>query len=120
MLSERMYVRCPADIESATDPRVFVCGQVIRIDDFKKTVTVKIHDPFHFLLFFEDMPKGSIDVPISMVDHCSLFIGTDVIVKGELCKILSEQCTCAQNISHCADQERRYSGRWCGNCEGFQ
>ena len=91
MLSERMYVRCPADIESATDPRVFVCGQVIRIDDFKKTVTVKIHDPFHFLLFFEDMPKGSIDVPISMVDHCSLFIGTDVIVKGELCKILSEQ-----------------------------
>lgn len=86
-----MYVRCPADIESATDPRVFVCGQVIRIDDFKKTVTVKIHDPFHFLLFFEDMPKGSIDVPISMVDHCSLFIGTDVIVKGELCKILSEQ-----------------------------
>lgn len=91
MLSERMYVRCPADIESATDPRVFVCGQVTKIDDFKKTVTVKIHDPFHFLLFFEDMPKGSIDVPISMVDHCSLFIGTDVIVKGELCKILSEQ-----------------------------
>ena len=30
-------------------------------------------------------------MPISMVDHCSLFIGTDVIVKGELCKILSEQ-----------------------------
>ena len=53
MLSERMYVRCPADIESATDPRVFVCGQVIRIDDFKKTVTVKIHDPFHFLLFLQ-------------------------------------------------------------------
>lgn len=91
MLSERMYVRCPADIESATDPRVFVCGQVTKIDDFKKTVTVKINDPFHFLLFFEDMPKGSIDVPISMVDHCSLFIGTDVVAKGELCKILSEQ-----------------------------
>lgn len=91
MLSERMYVRCPADIESATDPRVFICGQIAKIDDFKKTVTVRIHDPFRFLLFFEDMPKGLIEVPISLVDHCSMFIGTDVIVKDELCKILSEQ-----------------------------
>lgn len=91
MLSERMYVRCPADNESITDPRVFVCGQITRIDDFKKTVVVKIHDPFHFLLFFEDMPKGSIEVPVSMVDHCSLFIGTEVIVNGAVCIILSEQ-----------------------------
>ena len=91
MLSERMYVRCPADIESMTDPRVFVCGQITKIDDFKKTVTVKIHDPFKYLLFFEDMPKGSIEVPASVVDHCSMFIGTEVIVNGELCKILSEQ-----------------------------
>lgn len=91
MLSEQIYVRCPADIESATDPRVFVCGQITKIDGFNKTVTVKIHDPFHFLLFFEDMPRGAIEVPASMVDHCSMFIGSEVIAKGEVCKILSEQ-----------------------------
>ena len=48
MLGEKMYVRCPADIESATDPRVFVCGQVVRTDEFKRTVTVKVHDPFNY------------------------------------------------------------------------
>lgn len=91
MLSERMYVRCPADVESETDPRVFVCGQVMKIDEFKKTVTVKIHDPFKFLLFFEDLPRGVIELPISSVDHCSMFIGTNIVVRGEVCKVLSAQ-----------------------------
>ncbi|SMC62035.1 SNF2-related protein [Papillibacter cinnamivorans] len=91
MLSEKMYVRCPADLESKTDPRVFVCGQIIRIDEFKKTLTVKIHDPFEFLLFFEDIPRGTIELPINLVDHCSMFIGSDVVVKGEICKVLTEQ-----------------------------
>ena len=91
MLSKRMYVRCPADTESMTDPRVFVCGQITKIDEFKKTVTVKIHDPFKLLLFFENMPKGSIEVPTNMVDHCSMFIGSEIEVEGEICKILSKQ-----------------------------
>ncbi|MBR0576250.1 DEAD/DEAH box helicase family protein [Proteiniclasticum sp. BAD-10] len=91
MLRERMYVRCPADIESMTDPRVFVCGQITKIDEFKKTVTVKIHDPFDFLLFFEDMPKGLVEVPIGIVDHCSMFPNSEVMVRGERCTILSEQ-----------------------------
>ena len=91
MLSERIYVRCPADMESETDPRVFVCGQVMKIDEFKKTVTVKIHDPFRFRLFFEDLPYGVIELPTNSVDHCSMFIGTDVVVRGEVCKILSVQ-----------------------------
>ncbi len=91
MLQEKMYVRCPADRESITDPRIFVCGQIMSIDEFKQTVIVKIHDPFGFLLFFEDLPKGTIEVPIGMVEHCSMFTGTDVVVKGELCKVLTER-----------------------------
>ena len=38
MLIEKMYVRCPADKESMSDPRVFVCGQITKVDSFKKTV----------------------------------------------------------------------------------
>lgn len=86
-----MYVRCPADRESITDPRVFVCGQIMSIDEFKQTIIVKIHDPFRFLLFFEDLPKGTIELPMDMVDHCSMFVGSEVIVKGEVCKVLSDQ-----------------------------
>ena len=91
MLQEKMYVRCPADQESVSDPRVFVCGQILSIDGFKQTVTVRIHDPFHYLIFFEDLPEGIIELPIDAVDHCSLFVGSEVIVKGEVCKILSDR-----------------------------
>lgn len=86
-----MYVRCPADRESISDPRVFVCGQIMSIDEFQQTVMVKIHDPFNFLLFFEDLPKGIIELPIDLVEHCSMFVGSEVIVKGEVCKVLSDR-----------------------------
>lgn len=91
MFSEKMYVRCPADIESMSDPRVFVCGQIIEIDEFKRTLRVKIHDPFKYLLFFEDLPRGIIEVPIELVDHCSMFVGSDIVYQNEICKVLSEQ-----------------------------
>ena len=41
-----MYVRCPADKENMAEPRVFICGQITKVDEFKKTVVIKIHDPF--------------------------------------------------------------------------
>lgn len=48
-----MYVRCPADKESMTDPRVFVCGQITKVDQFKKTVKVRIYDPLSYLMFLK-------------------------------------------------------------------
>lgn len=67
MMKSKMYVRCPADIESVNEPRVFVCGQITGIAEFKKTVSVKINDPFGVLLFFENLPKGTIELPIGSV-----------------------------------------------------
>ena len=62
MLVEKMYVRCPADKESMTNPRVFVCGQITKVDQFKKTVKVRIHDPLSYLMFFENLPKGEMEI----------------------------------------------------------
>lgn len=89
MLIEKMYVRCPADKESLCDPRVFICGQIVRVDNFKKTVRVRIFDPFSYLMFFEDLPKGEIEIPESMVQRCTFFLGSMVLAKNRLCKILS-------------------------------
>lgn len=89
MIVEKMYVRCPADRESITDPRVFVCGQVIKVDHFKKTVKVKIYDPFSYLLFFEDLPKGEIEVFEGLVQHCSFFVESVVFYKEFSYKVLS-------------------------------
>lgn len=89
MLIERMYVRCPVDKESFTDPRVFVCGQIIKIDKFKRTVIVKIYDPFSNLMFFEDLPKGEIEFLEDMVQRCTFFLGSTVLAKNQSCKVLS-------------------------------
>ena len=89
MLIEKMYVRCPADKESMSDPRVFVCGQITKIDSFKKTVRVKIHDPLSYLVFFEDLPKGEIELPESVIQRCTFFLGSIVFVKNHQCKVLS-------------------------------
>ena len=91
MLEKRMYVRFPADAESISDPRVFMCGQIADIDEFKKTVTVKIHDPFEYLQFFENYPKNKVELPIQAVDHCGIFIGSDVIVHGKICTVRTRQ-----------------------------
>ncbi|SCY77585.1 ATP-dependent helicase HepA [Lachnospiraceae bacterium XBB2008] len=91
MLGEKMYVRCPADNENMAEPRVFVCGQIVSVDEFKKTVEVKINDPFKNLVFFEDLPRGTVEYPTSVVDRCSLFIGSLVVYKSQVHKILSCQ-----------------------------
>lgn len=91
MLKEKMYVRCPADAESITDPRIFVCGQVIKVDEFKKVAKVRIYDPFKYQILFENLPKGTIEVPLVYLTHCSLFLNSEVIVNGEKCTILTEQ-----------------------------
>lgn len=91
MLKTKMYVRCPADKESKYEPRVFVCGQIISIDEFKKTVLVKIHDPFGYLKFFEDLPSGIVELPVDSVERCSLFVTSIVVVKGVNYKVLSCQ-----------------------------
>lgn len=91
MLKAKMYVRCPADIESENEPRVFVCGQIIKVDEFKRTVTVRIHDPFGYLQFFEDLPKGVIELPLGSVDRCSFFTDSKVVLEGSVHKVLSCQ-----------------------------
>lgn len=87
MLVEKMYVRCPADWESASDPRVFICGQIVEIDKFRKTVRVRIYDPFSCLVFFEDLPKGEIEISDSMVQHCTFFLDSIVLVEKRQCKV---------------------------------
>ena len=91
MLGEKMYVRCPADPQSMINPRVFVCGQVLKIDKFKKTIKVRFYDPFQYRLFFDNLPKGTVEFLEDRVKHCKLFIGTEVIYKEKVCRIITDQ-----------------------------
>ena len=81
MLNKKMYVRCPADLESFTDPRVVICGQVKEIDEFKGTAKITVNDPFGHIVFFENLPKKEIEVPIKAAQHCTLFVGSLVVYR---------------------------------------
>ncbi len=89
MLRRGMYVRCPADYESQTDPRVFICAQVKEVSEFEETVTVESYDPFRLTAFFDDLPVGTLKFPIESVKRCKLFIGSDVIFRGQTFEVLA-------------------------------
>ncbi|MCQ5090955.1 SNF2-related protein [Slackia exigua] len=89
MLSKGMYVRCSADRESATDPRVFICAQVKRVDEFNQTITVEAHDPFKVSSFFEELPKGALTYPLDAVCKCRLFPKSNVVVEGDVCEVIA-------------------------------
>ncbi len=91
MLKNKMYVRCPADKDSMNEPRVFVCGQIVKINAFKGTVSVKINDPFGNLIYFESLPKGIIELPVGIVDRCKFFINSIVLYNGNASKVMSCQ-----------------------------
>ena len=91
MLKAGMYVRCPADPESARDPRVFLCGQVVEVNEFQRSVTVEVHDPFDYDRLFAYEQKGLRTLPKGQAKRCRLFVGSEVETCGALCTILSAE-----------------------------
>ena len=52
-----MIVRCPvSESDYPDDPRTFVTGKIIEIDDLLEAVTVKIEDPYGYRKFFDFIP----------------------------------------------------------------
>ena len=41
MIKEGMFVRCPIDREYPYDPRIFVTGKVLSINEFNETAYIK-------------------------------------------------------------------------------
>ena len=53
MIKEGMFVRCPIDREYPYDPRIFVTGKVLSINEFNETAYIKFSDPFDQKKYFE-------------------------------------------------------------------
>ena len=50
LLERGMYIRCP--IAEFDDPRNFIVGRIIQVDDFTENVTVAFLDPFGFRNYY--------------------------------------------------------------------
>lgn len=88
-LKEKMYIRCPIiEMNHVYDPRDFIIGQVVEIDELSEQVTVKFYDPFEYKIFYDDIPEQQ-TFPLFMVEHCEFYKGTKVKYKGKVCHVLN-------------------------------
>lgn len=87
MLLEKMYVRCPID-HDMINPRDFLMGQIVKIDNFADTVEVVFNDPFNYRAYYDSFPKSA-PLPTSMVQRCQFFVGSIVIYEKEKYKIVA-------------------------------
>lgn len=81
-----MYIRCP--IAEFDDPRNFIVGRIIQVDDFTENVTVAFLDPFGFRNYYENIPEKA-ELPYDYVKRCTLHRESYVIYRGNRYKILS-------------------------------
>lgn len=81
-----MYIRCP--IAEFDDPRNFIVGRIIQVDDFTENVTVAFLDPFGFRNYYENIPEKA-ELPYDYVKRCTLHRESYVIYRENRYKILS-------------------------------
>ena len=79
-----MYVRCPiADFEN---PRNFIVGKILEVDDFAENVIVSFLDPFSFRNYYENIPEKAelpcISAVIGAIPYASNFINAAPIPLG--------------------------------------
>lgn len=87
-LKNNVYVRCPLlDKEYLMDPRDFIIGRIVSIDEDDERLTVRFFDPFGYREYYDDIPHEH-PYAFSMVNRCELIKGTKVKCKGKVGKII--------------------------------
>lgn len=85
-MKKGMYVRCP--ISEFEDPRNFIAGKIIDVDEFSENVKVTFLDPFGFKNYYEAIPE-TVEYPWSYVKRCTLHREAYVVYRGKKYTIVS-------------------------------
>lgn len=87
-LKNNVYVRCPLfDKKYLNDPRDFIVGRIISVDDSSEQLAVSFLDPFGYRAFYDDIPKEYV-YSTNMVSRCELYKGTRIRYNGKTGKII--------------------------------
>lgn len=87
-LKKDVYVRCPIlDREYLFDPRDFIVGRIVSIDEYAEQLTVRFFDPFGYRAYYDDIPQEH-SYAFSMVNRCELQKGTRIKYKGKAGRII--------------------------------
>ena len=87
MLLEKMYVRCPID-HDMINPRDFLMGQIVEIDNFADTVEVVFRDPFKYRKYYDGFPESA-PLPTSLVQRCQFFSDSIVLYAKEKYRVVA-------------------------------
>lgn len=88
MFEKGMYVRCPMD--ELDNPRSFISGQIIKVNEFAEIVKVKFHDPFQFKAYYETIPETA-EFDYEHVNRCSVYNDCTVCYKRKQYIVLSRE-----------------------------
>ena len=89
MLKAQMYVRCSIDQEYPDEPRDFITGKIVRINDFAETAEIEFHD-LNGLNEYYNTPED-MEMPLHRLKHCRIQKNVLVGYNGAVCRIV-ESC----------------------------
>lgn len=74
MLETGMYVRCSIDIENPKEPRDFISGKIVQINEFAETATVMFFDLLGLKKYYQ-VPE-TLEFPLSRLHRCRISNGS--------------------------------------------
>ena len=80
MLKTGMYVRCSIDVEDPSEPRDFISGRIVEVNDFSETAKVKFFDLLDLKKYYQ-VPE-TLEFPLSELQHCRISNGSQAEYSG--------------------------------------
>lgn len=80
MLKTGMYVRCSIDVEDPSEPRDFISGRIVEVNDFSETAKVKFFDLLDLKKYYQ-VPE-TLEFPLSKLQHCRISNGSKAEYSG--------------------------------------
>ena len=68
MLKTGMYVRCSIDTEDPNEPRDFISGKILEINEFAETAKVMFYDILGLRKYYQ--VSQTLEFPLSKLCHC--------------------------------------------------
>jgi len=93
MLKTGMYVRCSIDVEDPTEPRDFISGKIVEINDYAENAIIEFYDLLGIKKYYPVPEK--LEFPLSKLQHCRISNGSVVSNNGEMYFVI--QCISDKN-----------------------
>lgn len=76
-----MYVRCAIDVDHPDEPRDFILGKIVSINDFSETAAIEFYDLIGIHEYYQ-IPED-MELSLSRLQHCKIQKGAIVEYNGE-------------------------------------